>query len=293
MPRQETFIATGIGLVVKGTPTYKQWEAYGRKLGRLVKWSMFLLGDWINFGERTYGEKHAQGIAATGLSYVTCSHAAWVAGEFEFCRRRQSLEWWPHKEVALLEEPEQDKILDDVETFVRDHPVHDHPKRSEVRDWVRLMKREKVLESFADMKGRYRVVYADPPWQYNDSGASTTGSFGKAEDHCPTMPTDAIAALPIAAHTRPNSVLFMWITAPMPAWAPGEIEHVPARGLDQLWGEDLRRDVCAGARRNRLVLQHVNGFCVDRTGVPKFAPARTFRMVAPPGSGRPRGGRAG
>ena len=89
-----------------------------------------------------------------------------------------------------------------------DYPANDHPKRSEVRDWVRLMKREKVLESFAEMQGNYRVVYADPPWQYADSGASAEGSFGKAEDHYPTMPTDDIAAIPVEAHVRPNSVSF-------------------------------------------------------------------------------------
>ena len=215
MPRQQMFVATGIGLVVNGNPTYKQWAAYGRKLGCLVKWSMFLLGDWLEWGEEKFKEKHAQAYELTGLSYSTLANAGWVAREFTFSRRREILEWWPHLEVAALEAPEQDKILDDVETFVREHPVHDHPKRSEVRDWVRLLKRQTVLDSFAEMQGKYRVVYADPPWQYNDSGASAEGSFGKAEDHYPTMATEAIAELPIEAHTRPNSVLFMWITAPM------------------------------------------------------------------------------
>ena len=71
MPRQEMFVATGIGLVVKGKPTFKQWAAYGRKLGCLVKWSMLLLGDWMEWGEEKFGEKHAQAYALTGLSYST------------------------------------------------------------------------------------------------------------------------------------------------------------------------------------------------------------------------------
>ena len=65
------------------------------------------------------------------------------------------------------------------------------------------------------MRGKFRVVYADPPWQYHDSGASTEGSFGKAEDHYPTMSTEAIATMPVKDHVRPNAVLFLWVTEPM------------------------------------------------------------------------------
>ena len=84
-----------------------------------------------------------------------------------------------------------------------------------MREWVRLRKRETVVESLAEMKGKYRVVYADPPWLYNDSAPASpgAGSFGKAEDHYPCMPIEDICALPVEAHIRPNAVLFMWTTA--------------------------------------------------------------------------------
>ena len=59
----------------RGNPTCKQWEAYGKPVGRLVKWSMFLLGDWINYGEQPYGEKYTQALSVTGLSYNTLQGA--------------------------------------------------------------------------------------------------------------------------------------------------------------------------------------------------------------------------
>ena len=65
------------------------------------------------------------------------------------------------------------------------------------------------------MRGKFRVVYADPPWQYNDSGASTEGSFGKAEDHYPTLSSEKIATIPVTDHVLPNAVLFLWVTEPM------------------------------------------------------------------------------
>lgn len=58
----------------------------------------------------------------------------------------------------------------------------------------------------------FRVFYADPPWQYNQSGLV---SAGMAEDHYPTMPLADLKALPVADMAMPDSVLFLWATSPM------------------------------------------------------------------------------
>ena len=58
---------------------------------------------------------------------------------------------------------------------------------------------------------KYRVIYADPPWQYNDK--QDTAKLGGAIKHYPTMPLDEICALPIPAEN--NAVLFLWATSPM------------------------------------------------------------------------------
>ena len=49
---------------------------------------------------------------ATGQAYQTVADAAWVAGKIELSRRRESLGWSHHKEVAALEAPDQDRWLD-------------------------------------------------------------------------------------------------------------------------------------------------------------------------------------
>lgn len=60
-------------------------------------------------------------------------------------------------------------------------------------------------------KNKYRVIYADPPWSYNDK--QNIEVLGGAEKHYTTMSLEEICALPIPAED--NAVLFIWVTSPM------------------------------------------------------------------------------
>jgi len=58
--------------------------------------------------------------------------------------------------------------------------------------------------------GKYAVIYADPPWQYDNSG------FNEAADNqYPTMPLDEICELPITDLADETTVLFLWATNPL------------------------------------------------------------------------------
>lgn len=67
--------------------------------------------------------------------------------------------------------------------------------------------------------GKYRVIYADPPWKYNDALAiSKSGlgeSYGPAEAHYPSMSISELCALPILPLAEDNAVLFLWTTSPL------------------------------------------------------------------------------
>ena len=56
---------------------------------------------------------------------------------------------------------------------------------------------------------KYSIIYADPPWQYNDKGCQ-----GAAEKIYPTMTVKEMAELPIKQLTSDDCVLFMWATYP-------------------------------------------------------------------------------
>lgn len=58
--------------------------------------------------------------------------------------------------------------------------------------------------------GKFDVIYADPPWQFDNSGFEQS-----AASIYPTMPTDKICALPIQETTKGSCVLFIWATNAM------------------------------------------------------------------------------
>jgi N6-adenosine-specific RNA methylase IME4 len=58
---------------------------------------------------------------------------------------------------------------------------------------------------------RYPVIYADPPWQYENP--SMVGSNRSIENHYPTMTLDEICALPVADLATPDAILYLWVTA--------------------------------------------------------------------------------
>lgn len=57
---------------------------------------------------------------------------------------------------------------------------------------------------------KYRVILADPPWSYNNSGTR-----GAAANHYPTMSIDDICALPVTRLAAPDCALFLWATWPL------------------------------------------------------------------------------
>ena len=60
---------------------------------------------------------------------------------------------------------------------------------------------------------KYDVVYADPPWEYRQSG-SKTNSRGMAKQHYETMNTDEICRLPVRSICNDKTICFMWATFP-------------------------------------------------------------------------------
>lgn len=66
---------------------------------------------------------------------------------------------------------------------------------------------------------RYRTIVADPPWDYgvdNQSPSITHGGKGKAQKKpfaYPTMPTEAICALPVTSLADRDARLFLWTTS--------------------------------------------------------------------------------
>jgi N6-adenosine-specific RNA methylase IME4 len=63
-------------------------------------------------------------------------------------------------------------------------------------------------------EGVYRVIYADPPWEYGDKRTNDEQS-GSAESQYSTMSIDELCVMGVRDIAAADSVLFLWATAPL------------------------------------------------------------------------------
>ena len=76
---------------------------------------------------------------------------------------------------------------------------------------IKKEQRQETLKTTEFPSGKYRVIYADPPWDYGKGVQEENG----AEEHYPVMSLDALCDMPIQQITDDNAVLFIWATCPM------------------------------------------------------------------------------
>jgi N6-adenosine-specific RNA methylase IME4 len=82
--------------------------------------------------------------------------------------------------------------------------------------------------------GKYSVIYADPPWPYNNSGFHQS-----AAAHYPTMTIDDICAMPVGDLADEPCALYMWATVPL---LPDALRVLEAWGFEykthRVWVKD-------------------------------------------------------
>jgi len=110
---QESFARLAMGL--PPALSFDRWRSIGERICGVADASTWWLADWAAFGEHCYGERYREAVAITGLGYQTLRNYAWVARRFEVSRRRDSLSFAHHAEVAALPPAEQDEWLDRAE----------------------------------------------------------------------------------------------------------------------------------------------------------------------------------
>lgn len=95
--------------------------------------------------------------------------------------------------------------------------------RGEIKPSVALrdQKRSTLSQRIAALPpGKFRVIYADPPWKYGDERGGLEKADTAAAAQYPTMPTSQICELaPDGRHVSDlaasDAVLFMWATFPL------------------------------------------------------------------------------
>ena len=114
-------------------------------------------------------------------------------------------------ERAKAEARESDTIVTRNDVLKKVKETEKKQKQEEaIQEQIERPKASTHVDIFST-NNKYRVIYADPPWSYNDK--QNTGTLGGAEKHYPTMPLDDICKLPVPAEE--NAVLFLWVTSPL------------------------------------------------------------------------------
>ena len=65
------------------------------------------------------------------------------------------------------------------------------------------------------MNKKYRIIVADPPWQYGSKSAvnnSNGSEIKKLSEHYESMSTDDIKSLPIKNILLEDACCFLWVT---------------------------------------------------------------------------------
>jgi len=117
------------GLILPPDLPYDQYENIGAMLGNLDDMINWLLGDWLIYGEHTYGHKFAQAAVVTGKSEQTLMNVQRIASKIPPQRRRPVVKFSTHGEVAGLPPNDQRRLLKVAET--------ERLTKMELRDRVR------------------------------------------------------------------------------------------------------------------------------------------------------------
>ena len=208
---------TRTGLTISGDMPFETWKQLGKKLQELEGSVMWWLGDWLNHGEKHYGETYSQALDATDYAYNTLAKAVWVSGRFEFWNRFQNLPWSFHMVVAGVDDPESRNGLLKA-------ALENGWTQAQLREAVRAYKRN--LTQPAELPaGVFSCIEADPPWALDASEAkSAVGQYT-------VMDLEAIKAMgpDVQARAAENSHLWLWAINPM---LPEAFDVMAAWGFD-------------------------------------------------------------
>jgi len=232
------------------------------------------------------------------MSPNTKKQCQWVASRFEKVTRVTSLPWTHYRTVAGIADPTIRQEL--LESCLPQPGEEDKgPKpASDLRKAVREYRIEKERQKNPLPDDTYRVLYADPPWKYNDE-RSGLEDYTSAQDHYDTMSISELCELHdaagrnVAAIAQPDSVLFMWTTSPL---LEDAFQVVDAWGFNYkttfVWDKVRHNFGHYNSVRHELLLLCTKGSCtpdsdelldsvvkVDRSKIHSQKPDRFYEII--------------
>lgn len=145
------------GIVFSGRLSFQTWEMVGNRLVSFADSVSWWIADWLIYGEAEFQDRYEEAIKRTSLNYKTLRNYTWVARRFDMSRRRDSLSFGHHAEVAALDRPEQDFWLRKAE----EHGWSRNQLRNEVRASQRHRREGPVEDDAGDTENGATRLLAD------------------------------------------------------------------------------------------------------------------------------------
>ena len=208
------FALTRTGLVVKGKPTADEWDQAGDMLCQAHGALQWWIGDWLLYGEGRpeWGDKYAEACERFGKEEATLKDYKTIANSVKLLVRTNNLSWAHHRAVAPFTPKDQKKWLKKAEK--------DGWSVGELKRKIRQEQKDRDRKENPLPPGKFAVLYADPPWNYNDQRTGTASS-GAAVGQYNTLTVEELCDLEDTASRgvrdlrAEDAVLFLWATAPM------------------------------------------------------------------------------
>jgi len=165
-------------------------------------------------------------------------------------------------------------VPESIRTYFIERAESGEPIRhKDVVDAIEQWKLDRDMAALRNAPGlphsTYRVLYVDPPWQYNDQ---LVEGYGPAENHYPTMHLDDLKTFfddrgrSVEHIAADNSVLFMWATSPL---LDDALELIKAWGFTYktsfVWDKVKHNYGHYNSVRHELLLIATRGSCVPDT----------------------------
>lgn len=205
----KTVILRKSGLTFSSAPTLRSWEHLGWQLLEFSDSSAWWIADWLAYGELAFQDRYREAIRKTSLSYQTLRNYVWVARRFELSRRRDTLSFGHHTEVAALDRPEQDFWLRKAEELGWSR----NQLRSEVRTSLRERGAGTARSGISSAPGADSArSLSDPAMVPGLSAMLASGDRSRVQDTLFLQPTLERIELWTAAAAAQNMRLYDWVT---------------------------------------------------------------------------------
>lgn len=194
-------------LVFKREVSQEEWMTVFKALKTVEGCVQFWIGDCLAYRQQKWG-MYDDIAEETGMDKKTLWEYKNVSENIKPSARAEHLSYTHHREVASLPQEKQEHFLQ--KAFDENLSVRD------LREEIKKEKRNDDQRSQREFPtNKYRVIYADPPWSYNDKCDSGAIQAGGADKHYPTMSLDELCNLPVGDLSDNDAVLFIWVTSPL------------------------------------------------------------------------------